>query len=61
MSGYVRFLVKDIETKIELSPGVRFSFNMNDNSPKLEDHNKKFFQSMTVKLLYLAKRFFPMY
>jgi hypothetical protein len=59
MSSYVRNLVRDVATKVELSPGTRVSFKVDESSPKLEEKERKWFHSLTAKLLYLAKRARP--
>jgi hypothetical protein len=59
MSSYVTNLVKDMDIKIESSPGTKVSFNVDSKSPKLRETEKKWFHSVTAKLLYLAKRARP--
>jgi hypothetical protein len=59
MRRYVQNLIKDIPFKIEKSPGTKMSFKVDENSPKLEEPERKDFHSMTAKLLYLAKRARP--
>jgi hypothetical protein len=41
MSSYVTNLVKDMFIKIESSPGTKVTFNVDSNSPKLEEIERK--------------------
>jgi hypothetical protein len=59
MSSYMRNLIRDVATKVELSPGTRASFKVDESSQKLEETERKWFHSLTAKLLYLAKRARP--
>jgi hypothetical protein len=40
---------------VELSPGTRLSFKVNENSPKLGKHERELFHPMTAELLCLTK------
>jgi hypothetical protein len=49
MSSYVISLVNNVGTKVELSPGTMLSFKVNENSPKLGEHEMKLFYSLTTE------------
>jgi hypothetical protein len=59
MRNYVQNVTKDISVEEERLPGTKTSFKVDEISPRLVETERKEFQSMTDKLLYLAKRARP--
>jgi len=56
---YVKKLLEEVTAKGQSSPGNHNSFVVDDDAQMLEESEKQYFHSMTVKLLYLAKRARP--
>jgi hypothetical protein len=60
MSYYAAKIVEESGGVVKKStPGTRDIFNVDDESPKLNEHEREAFHSMTAKILYLAKRARP--
>jgi hypothetical protein len=59
MSFYVAQVLEDEEVEVASSPTTKTTYNVNEDSKKLDETERKWFHSKTAKLLYLAKRARP--
>ncbi len=59
MSFYVSQILEDEEVQEVTSPTTKETYNVDDASTQLDEDERKWFHSKTVKLLYLAKRARP--
>jgi hypothetical protein len=59
MSFYVAQVLEDEEVEVASSPTTKTSYNVDEDSKKLNETERKWFHSKTAKLLYLAKRARP--